>query len=75
VVLVLLIHFNDHRSYPSSPAIEVDVQKTRTVRKSMQERLVVTVDKAQRIYLGNESMFDLSESEVWPSIWKVVASS
>ena len=34
--------------------IEVDVPKTRTVKEINQERLVVTVDKAQRIYLGNE---------------------
>src|SRR5713101_6180373 len=33
--------------------IEVDVPKTRTVKEINQERLVVTVDKAQRIYLGN----------------------
>ncbi|MGB6897947.1 MAG: biopolymer transporter ExbD, partial [Candidatus Acidiferrum sp.] len=30
--------------------------KTHTVKEINQERLVVTVDKAQRIYLGNETI-------------------
>jgi biopolymer transport protein ExbD/biopolymer transport protein TolR len=34
--------------------IEVDVPKTRTVRAINEERLVVTIDKTQRIYLGSD---------------------
>ena len=53
VVLVLLIIFMITAPILQS-GIEVDVPKTRTVKEMNQERLVVTVDKAQRIYLGNE---------------------
>jgi len=53
VVLVLLIIFMITAPILQS-GIEVDVPKTRTVEEINQERLVVTVDKAQRIYLGNE---------------------
>src|SRR5258708_33348321 len=53
VVLVLLIIF-----MITAPilqwGIDVDVPKTRTVKEINQERLVVTENKAQRIYLGNE---------------------
>src|SRR5882672_10739030 len=55
VVLVLLIIFMITAPILQS-GIEVDVPKTRTVKEINQERLVVTVDKAQRIYLGNESI-------------------
>src|SRR6202163_4681945 len=53
VVLVLLIIFMIPAPILQT-GIEVDVPKTRTVKEINQERLVVTVDKAQRIYLGNE---------------------
>jgi biopolymer transport protein TolR len=53
VVLVLLIIFRITAPILQS-GIEVDVPKTRTVRDINQDRLVVTVDKAQRIYLGND---------------------
>src|SRR5438876_7819134 len=53
VVLVLLIIFMITAPILQS-GIEVDVPKTKTVKEINQERLVVTVDKAQRIYLGNE---------------------
>ena len=53
VVLVLLIIFMITAPILQS-GIEVDVPKTRTVKEINQERLVVTVDKAQRVYLGNE---------------------
>jgi biopolymer transport protein ExbD/biopolymer transport protein TolR len=52
VVLVLLIIFMITAPILQS-GIEVDVPKTRTVREITEERLVITVDKAQRIYLGN----------------------
>ena len=53
VVLVLLIIFMITAPILQS-GIEVDVPKTRTVRDINQDRLVVTLDKAQRIYLGND---------------------
>ncbi len=53
VVLVLLIIFMITAPILQS-GIEVDVPKTHTVKEINQERLVVTVDKAQRVYLGNE---------------------
>ena len=53
VVLVLLIIFMITAPILQS-GIEVDVPKTRTVKEINQERLVVTVDKGQRVYLGNE---------------------
>ncbi|HYL82752.1 MAG TPA: biopolymer transporter ExbD [Candidatus Angelobacter sp.] len=53
VVLVLLIIFMITAPILQS-GIEVDVPKTRTVRDTSQDRLVVTVDKSQRVYLGND---------------------
>jgi len=53
VVLVLLIIFMITAPILQS-GIEVDVPKTHTVKEINQERLVVTLDKAQRVYLGNE---------------------
>ncbi len=52
VVLVLLIIFMITAPILQS-GIEVDVPKTRTVREISEQRLVVTVDKNQRIYLGD----------------------
>jgi biopolymer transport protein ExbD/biopolymer transport protein TolR len=52
VVLVLLIIFMITAPILQS-GIEVDVPKTKTVREITEQRLVVTVDKAQRVYLGN----------------------
>src|SRR5713101_4047543 len=53
VVLVLLIIFMITAPILQS-GIEVDLPKTRTVREITEERLVITLDKTQRIYLGNE---------------------
>jgi biopolymer transport protein TolR len=53
VVLVLLIIFMITAPILQS-GIEVDLPKTHTVREITEQRLVVTVDKAQRIYLGND---------------------
>jgi biopolymer transport protein TolR len=53
VVLVLLIIFMITAPILQS-GIEVDVPKTKTVHEITEQRLVVTVDKAQRIYLGND---------------------
>jgi biopolymer transport protein ExbD/biopolymer transport protein TolR len=53
VVLVLLIIFMITAPILQS-GIEVDLPKTHTVREITEQRLVVTVDKTQRIYLGND---------------------
>jgi biopolymer transport protein TolR len=53
VVLVLLIIFMITAPILQS-GIEVDLPKTHTVREITEQRLVVTVDKAQTIYLGND---------------------
>ena len=36
--------------------IEVDVPKTKTIHEITEQRIVVTVDKAQRIFLGNDAV-------------------
>jgi biopolymer transport protein ExbD/biopolymer transport protein TolR len=53
VVLVLLIIFMITAPILQS-GIEVDVPKTHTVREITEQRLVITIDKTQRIYLGND---------------------
>ena len=53
VVLVLLIIFMITAPILNS-GIEVDLPKTHTVKEVTEQHLVVTVDKAQRIYLGND---------------------
>jgi biopolymer transport protein TolR len=53
VVLVLLIIFMITAPILQS-GIEVDVPKTKTVHQITEQHLVITVDKAQRIYLGDD---------------------
>ena len=53
VVLVLLIIFMVTAPVLQS-GIEVSVPKTKTVKEITEERLVITIDRAQRVYLGNE---------------------
>jgi biopolymer transport protein TolR len=53
VVLVLLIIFMITAPILQS-GIEVDVPKTKTIKDISQDRIVVSVDKSQRIYLGND---------------------
>ena len=53
VVLVLLIIFMITAPILQS-GIEVDVPKTKTVKEIIGQRLVITVDKAQKVYLGND---------------------
>jgi biopolymer transport protein TolR len=53
VVLVLLIIFMITAPILQS-GIEVDVPKTHTVREITEQRLVVTIDKTQKVYLGND---------------------
>jgi biopolymer transport protein ExbD/biopolymer transport protein TolR len=53
VVLVLLIIFMITAPVLQS-GIEVSVPKTKTVKEITEERLVITIDRSQRVYLGNE---------------------
>ena len=53
VVLVLLIIFMLTAPILQS-GIEVEVPKTRTVKEITEERLVISIDKSQRVFLGNE---------------------
>ena len=53
VVLVLLIIFMITAPILQS-GIEVDVPKTKTVQVIVEQRIVVTVDKAQRVYVGSD---------------------
>jgi len=53
VVLVLLVIFMITAPVLQS-GIEVNVPKTRTVREITEERMVVTIDHDQKIFLGDE---------------------
>jgi len=53
VVLVLLVIFMITAPILQS-GIEVDLPKTKTVKEIAEERLVITIDRAQRVYLGND---------------------
>ena len=53
VVLVLLIIFMITAPVLQS-GIEVAVPKTKTVNEITEERVVITIDRQQRIYLGND---------------------
>jgi biopolymer transport protein TolR len=52
VVLVLLIIFMLTAPIIQS-GIEVDVPKTRTVRQITEERVVISIDRQQKVYLGD----------------------
>jgi len=53
VVLVLLIIFMVTAPVLQS-GIEVAVPKTKTVKEITEERLVITIDKDQKVYLGSD---------------------
>lgn len=53
VVLVLLIIFMVTAPVLQS-GIEVNVPRTRTVKEVTEERLVISIDKSQKVYLGND---------------------
>src|ERR1700733_12043222 len=55
VMLVLLIIFMITAPILQS-GIEVDLPKTKTVKELTEQRLVVTIDRAQLVYLGNEAV-------------------
>jgi len=53
VVLVLLVMFMVTAPILQS-GIEVELPKTKTVKEISEERLVITIDKDQRVFLGND---------------------
>jgi biopolymer transport protein ExbD/biopolymer transport protein TolR len=53
VVLVLLVMFMVTAPILQS-GIEVELPKTKTVKEITEERLVITIDKDQRVFLGND---------------------
>ncbi|MBI4443484.1 MAG: biopolymer transporter ExbD, partial [Acidobacteria bacterium] len=53
VLLVLLVIFMLTAPILQS-GIELDVPQTRTVKEISQEKLVVSIDRGQRLYLGND---------------------
>ena len=53
VVLVLLIIFMVTAPVLQS-GIDVAVPRTRTVKEITEERMVITIDKSQRVFLGND---------------------
>lgn len=55
VVLVLLIIFMVTAPVLQS-GIEVNVPKTRSVKEITEERMVISIDKQQRVFLGNDSV-------------------
>lgn len=55
VVLVLLIIFMVTAPVLQS-GIDVSVPKTKTVKEITQERLVITINKDQRVFLGNDAI-------------------
>ncbi len=55
VVLVLLIIFMITAPVLQS-GIEVSVPKTKTVKEITEERMVISIDKQQRVYLGNDAI-------------------
>ena len=55
VVLVLLIIFMVTAPVLQS-GIDVSVPKTRTVKEITEERLVITINKDQRVFLGNDAI-------------------
>ena len=55
VVLVLLIIFMITAPVRQS-GIEVAVPKTKTVKEITEERMVISIDKQQKVYLGNDAI-------------------
>jgi biopolymer transport protein ExbD/biopolymer transport protein TolR len=55
VVLVLLIIFMLTAPILES-GIEVDLPKTKTVKVASEEKVVITIDKKQNIYVGNDAV-------------------
>jgi biopolymer transport protein ExbD/biopolymer transport protein TolR len=65
VMLVLLIIFMVTAPVLQS-GIEVEVPKTRTVKEITEERIVISIDRGQKIYLGNDPIIFLRSDENVP---------
>jgi biopolymer transport protein TolR len=68
VVLVLLIIFMVTAPILQS-GIEVNVPHTRTVKEITEERLVISIDKSQKVFLGNDP---INVNQIAPTIKKKV---
>ena len=68
VVLVLLIIFMVTAPILQS-GIEVNVPHTRTVKEITEERLVISIDKSQKVFLGNDP---ININQIAPTIKKKV---
>ena len=64
VVLVLLIIFMITAPVLQS-GVEVSVPKTKTVKEITEERLVISIDRQQRVYLGNDP---ININEIGPKL-------
>src|SRR3981081_3426319 len=68
VVLVLLIIFMITAPVLQS-GIEVAVPKTKTVKEITEERIVISIDKSQRVFLGNDPV---NINEIGPTTKKKI---
>jgi biopolymer transport protein TolR len=68
VVLVLLIIFMLTAPILQS-GIDVEVPKTRTVKEITEERIVISIDRKQRVYLGNDP---INVNEIAPQLQQKV---
>ena len=66
VVLVLLIMFMITAPVLQS-GIEVAVPKTKTVKEITEERLVISIDRQQRVFLGNDP---INVNQIGPELKK-----
>jgi biopolymer transport protein ExbD/biopolymer transport protein TolR len=71
VLLVLLVIFMLTAPILQS-GIELSVPQTRTVKEISQERLVVSIDRGQRLYLGNSP---INIHELGPQLKEKVAAT
>ncbi|HEX3320783.1 MAG TPA: biopolymer transporter ExbD [Terriglobales bacterium] len=68
VVLVLLIIFMVTAPVLQS-GIELNVPRTRTVKEITEERVVISIDKQQRVFLGNDP---INVNEIGPTLRKKI---
>src|SRR5512133_139806 len=68
VVLVLLIIFMLTAPILQS-GIDVEVPKTHTVKEITEERIVISIDRKQRVYLGNDP---INVNEIAPQLQQKV---
>ena len=68
VVLVLLIIFMVTAPVLQS-GIELNVPRTRTVKEITEERVVISIDKQQRVFLGNDP---ININEIGPTLRKKI---